>query len=161
LLLLQTPGGNILFRNNGNGKFAKILNVDLNESDDPTSVVNGDFNNDGLLDVVVGDGDNGRQNGDSIFINTGGEGNNFLILTLEGTQSNRSGIGAKVLVRVGLVPQLKEVSAGNGKNQESLPLEFGLGSSTQAASVQVFWPSGVITNLVDVPAGRRTIVEGQ
>jgi hypothetical protein len=161
LLLLQTPGGNVFFRNNGAGKFVKILNVDLDESDDPSSVVNGDFNNDGLLDVVIGDGDNGRQNGDSIFVNTGGEGNNFLILTLQGTQSNRSGIGAKVLVRLGIIPQLKEVSAGNGKNQESLPLEFGLGTATQATSVQVFWPSGIVTNLSNVPAGRRTIIEGQ
>lgn len=161
LLLLQTPGGNIFFRNNGAGKFARIFNVDLDESDDPTSVVNGDFNNDGLIDVVIGDGDGGEENGDSIFINTGGEGNNFLIVTLEGTSSNRSAIGAKVLVRVGLIPQAKEVSAGNGKNQESLPLEFGLGGATQASSVQIFWPSGLVETKPNVPAGRVTYVEGQ
>ncbi len=161
LLVLQTPGGNILFRNDGNGKFTRIGNVDLDESDDPTSVVNGDFNNDGLLDVVVGDGDEGQQNGDSIFLNTGGDGNNFLIVTLEGRSSNRSAIGARVLVKVGLIPQLKEVSAGNGKNQESLPLEFGLGSATSATTLQVFWPSGKQETRTNVPAGRITITEPQ
>ncbi len=94
-----------------------------------------------------------------IFLNSGGDGNNFLILTLEGTQSNRSAIGAKVLVRVGLIPQAKEVSAGNGKNQESLPLEFGLGSATSATSVQIFWPSGTQQDLSNVSAGRLKIVE--
>ena len=123
------------------GKFTRVTNVDLSNANNPSSTTGGDTDNDGDVDVVIGDSDGGANDGDSVYQNTGGGNNNWIILVLQGNESNRSAIGAKVLVRTGVIFQVGVVSSGNGKNQESLPLEFGLGTAT-SADVIVFWPSG-------------------
>lgn len=159
VIIAQSPGENMLFRNNGNGKFTRIANVDLSNADDPSAVVNGDSDNDGDTDVAIGDEDGGPNSGDSIYQNTGGGGNNFLVLTLQGTRSNATAIGAKVIVRSGALIQAQLVSGGDGKNQSSLPLEFGLGNAS-SAQVIVAWPSGTIQTLDNVGANQKVkIVE--
>ena len=154
VVIVQSPGENMLFSNNGNGKFTRVTNVDLSNSDDPSAVVNGDSDNDGDTDVAIGDEDSGANSGDSIYQNTGGGGNNFLVLTLQGTRSNATAIGAKVIVRFGALVQAQIVSGGDGKNQSSLPLEFGLGSVT-SAQVIIAWPSGIIQTLDNVSANQK------
>jgi hypothetical protein len=151
LILVQSQGGNVLFKNLGSGKFAKVTDVDVSDSTDPTAVSSGDSNNDGQTDTVVGDGGDEPQSNDSLYQNSGGSGNHYLKLILQGTKSNKSAIGAVVVLRAGLLIQAKQVSGGNGPNQESLPLEFGLGTSTTASAV-IQWPSGTIQNLQDIAA---------
>jgi hypothetical protein len=131
-----------------------VTNVDLSNADDPSSVVTSDSDNDGDPDVAIGDSDGGAQSGDSIYQNSGGGGNNFLILTLQGTASNRSAIGAKVVLRSGALFQAQLVSGGDGKNQSSLPLEFGLGNAT-SANLLIAWPSGRVQTLDNVAANQK------
>ncbi len=154
LVIAQSEGGNFLFTNNGKGRFKKAKNIDLNNPDNPTGVAIGDFNNDGLPDIVIADGDESQENGDSLYENTGGGGSNYLVLILEGTSSNRSAIGAKAVVQTGLLFQAKTVSGGNSQNQESLPLEFGLGASSFAETIQISWPSGRVQTLSNVQANQ-------
>src|SRR5262249_25022602 len=118
LVLEQSVGGNSLFTNDGKGKFLPTKDVDLNHPDNTTGLAVGDFNKDGAPDIAIGD---------ELFKNNGSPGNHFLTLILLGKQSNRSAIGAQVLVQTGGIFQIKVVSGGNGTSQESLPLEFGLG----------------------------------
>jgi hypothetical protein len=151
---VQAPGENIFFRNLGNGRFSRTTNVDISNSDNPSSVSTGDTDNDGSPDVIIGDGDGSQNQGDSMYQNTGAAGNNWLVITLQGTQSNRSAIGAKVLVRTGLLLQAKLVSGGNGRSQESLPLEFGLGQAG-TSTITVFWPSGNVETLENVAANQH------
>lgn len=153
VIITQRPGENMLFRNNGNGKFTRVTNVDLSNSDNPSSTVNADSDNDGDSDVAIGDEDGGPNSGDSIYQNTGGGNNNFLVLTLQGTRSNATAIGAKVLVRAATI-QAQIVSGGDGKNQSSLPLEFGLGGAP-SAQVIIGWPSGQIQTLENVGANQK------
>jgi hypothetical protein len=159
LLLAQSDGGNLLFANN-HGKFSRVTNVDLSNANNPSSTTGGDTDNDGDVDVVIGDSDGGGNSGDSVYINSGGGDNHWLTLVLQGTQSNRSAIGAKVLVRTGNILQVGVVSSGNGKNEESLPLEFGLGVAT-TADVIVFWPSGKQQGAPQLPADRKTTIVEQ
>jgi uncharacterized repeat protein (TIGR01451 family) len=154
LVIAQSEGGNFLLTNNGRGRFKKVKNIDLNNPDNPTGVAIGDFNNDGLPDIVIADGDESQDNGDSLYENTGGAGSNYLVLILEGTSSNRSAIGAKAVVQTGLLFQAKTVSSGNSQNQESLPLEFGLGAATFADTIQISWPSGRVQTLQNVQANQ-------
>ncbi len=156
LLLVQSDGANLLFANNS-GKFSRVTNVDLSNADDPSSTTAGDTDNDGDVDVVVGDSDGGADSGDSVYQNTGGGNNNWLILILQGSASNRSAIGAKVLVRTGILLQVGVVTAGNGKNQESLPLEFGLGAATSADLI-IFWPSGKQQPMPGVTGNRKVTI---
>jgi hypothetical protein len=142
LVLAQSDGINLLFENLGKGKFKVIKGIDFSRPDNPTGIAIGDFNNDGLPDIAIGNTDDTTDHGDSLYKNTGGGGNNFLVLTLQGSKSNRAAIGAKVVVEVGLAFLAKLVTAGNGQNQESLPLEFGLGQALFVDQIQIAWPSG-------------------
>jgi hypothetical protein len=152
-LILLTLGGNYLYKNSA-GKFSKVGNVDLSNAGSPTGAGTGDINGDGQQDVVIADG----ANGNSLYENTGGEGSNWLTLILHGTQSNFSAIGARVLLRVGVTVQSKVVSAGNGQNQDSLPLEFGLGTATLVNQIVINWPSGRIQVVNNVAANQKLVV---
>jgi hypothetical protein len=154
LVMAQINGPNFLFRNNGQGRFSKVKNIDLNNPDNPTGIAIGDFNNDGLPDIAIADGDDSQGNGDSLYENTGGGDSNYLTLVLEGTSSNRSAIGAKAVVQTGLLFQAKTVTSGSSQNQESLPLEFGLGPATFADTIQISWPSGTVQTLQNVQANQ-------
>ena len=160
VIITQSAGGNLLFSNVGGGRYNRIPNVDLSNADDPTSSGSGDTDNDGDSDVAIGDSDGGSDSGDSVFQNLGGGNNNWIIITLQGTTSNRSAIGAKVIVRTGIILQAGVVNAGNGNSQDTLPLEFGLGPST-TANIIIIWPNGRQEAHNDVAGNRKvTFTEG-
>ena len=76
---------------------------------------------------------------------------NALEVTLEGTASNRDGLGARVTVRAGSLLQTRYHDGKSGYlSQSLLPLYFGLGDAPRADRVEVLWPSG-----------RTSIVEGE
>ncbi|PWT88908.1 MAG: hypothetical protein C5B54_09855 [Acidobacteria bacterium] len=99
---------------------------------------------------MIGDGDAGANGGDSLYQNTAGGINNYLGLVLEGTESNRSAIGATVLVQTGQVYQQQSVSSGNGQSQSSLPLNFGVGTASIVDTVRIIWPDGKTQSLLNV-----------
>ena len=137
----------LLFRNNGDGTFtdihhpANIIIGDLSSSIDRGQGASwADFNNDGKLDLFVAN--SGYP--DFLFKNHGnGTGNHFLVLTLVGTNSNRSGIGARVTVEAGGFSQIREVEGGANTSQNSLPVEFGLDQTQQVDKITIRWPSGL------------------
>jgi len=150
LIVLGNNAKNLIFLNNGLGKFKKVNKIDLNSAQTPSSISAADFNSDGIPDAFIGDA-SGQNN--SLYERTG-ESKNWITIVLEGTASNRAAIGAKVVVHVGLLTEFKVVSGGNGQNQGSLPLEFGLGTATTIDSIQIVWPSGVMQMLANVPANQ-------
>ncbi|MEE4313453.1 MAG: ASPIC/UnbV domain-containing protein, partial [Desulfofustis sp.] len=130
-----------------------------------------DFDNDGDLDIVFGDGI--RWGGTltdpprtlAVFRNNG-TANNWLMITLEGTRSNRSAIGAKVYlsatIRGETVQQMREVSSGSGHScQNDLRVHFGLGDAALVELIRIEWPSGQVDELNNIsPNQFLTIVEG-
>jgi len=72
----------------------------------------------------------------------------FLKISLQGTQSNRAAIGARVEVRTdkGSFVQVNDGKSGY-LSQSQLPLYFGLGDASAIQQVQVTWPSGVVQKL--------------
>lgn len=67
----------------------------------------------------------------------------FLGISLEGVESNRQGIGALVTVQLGDKELTQRMDGKSGYlSQSDLPLYFGLGDASVAASVSVRWPSG-------------------
>ena len=86
-----------------------------------------------------------------------------LSVRLQGTTSNRQGLGAQVTV---VLPDARRVlKVMDGKSgylsQSDLPLYFGLGSADRATAIEVRWPSGKMqTYPGPVKAGQTfTIVE--
>jgi len=88
--------------------------------------------------------------------------NHWLFVELEGTRSNRDGIGARVRVTAGDLFQYAEVASGYSFGcSNSLELEFGLGERTQVDLIEVEWPSGQRDSYRDLTVDRRLLlVEG-
>ncbi|WP_420317119.1 FG-GAP-like repeat-containing protein [Ekhidna sp.] len=148
LLVSSFSNKNFLYLNNGDGTFTEITEGSFLTSQGFAPIALVDFNNDGNLDFV-------NRRGDWVLYENTQEGNNYLQVDLEGTISNRSGIGAKVRVKadIGGQPtwQLREISAGTGLfSQNSLTAHFGMGDATIADTVIVEWPSGIFQEMINV-----------
>jgi len=80
-------------------------------------------------------------------------GNHWLEFALQGTKSNRDGIGARIKVVAGGTTQYNHVSFAVGYASSSAgPTHFGLGRNRSADLVEIHWPSGIIQQLRNVPA---------
>jgi enediyne biosynthesis protein E4 len=135
--------------NDGAGKFVDVAQaVGVSDTYDGRSAAVADLWNRGVMDIVVA-----NQRGPLlIYKNTVAPENKWLELELEGTQSNRSAIGAQVTVFWRGQRQAQEVSGGSGfcaQNQRRL--HFGLGNSSEIEKVTVRWPSGK-RQTIDKPA---------
>jgi enediyne biosynthesis protein E4 len=149
-----------VFRNLGGGKFQEVT-ASLGAAFASPKVARGaayaDIDNDGTLDVLI------TTNGGHpyLFHNEGGS-NRSLRVKLEGTKSNRDGIGAVVRVTSGgsdskKDQQEKTVHSGSSYlSQSELVLTFGLGDKTKADAIEVQWPSGQVDKLTNV-AGNQTV----
>ena len=142
-----------LFKNLGNGKFediSKDLGPDFQVVGGNRGVAVADFDNDGDLEVAVC-----RLNDTALlFKKKGGAPNHWLILNLQGTRSNRDGIGAKVKLTLPSGRKLHEhVTTANGIYSASdKRVHFGLGKETKASTIEIEWPSGIKQTLENVPA---------
>lgn len=95
----------------------------------------GDLNNDGFLDV---------QYGGNVYYNIPNA-NNWIKINLQGIQSNRSGIGARVEIYGAWGKQIREIRSGHGfSHQSSLNAYFGIGAATAITQVIIRWPSGLV-----------------
>jgi enediyne biosynthesis protein E4 len=84
--------------------------------------------------------------------------NHWLKVQLIGTKSNRSAIGARVLVRYGGRRQVQEVLAQSSYvSVNDRRLHFGLGPAT-LADIEIRWPSGAVETLAAVGADRLTVI---
>jgi enediyne biosynthesis protein E4 len=101
----------------------------------------GDLDNDGRVDAVVV-----AQNEPLVYLhNQTDPRGHFVTFTLEGKESNRDGVGAKVTIAVGGRRQVAERFGGGSYQSASDPrVHFGLGAAASVESVEVRWPSGQI-----------------
>jgi hypothetical protein len=153
---------NTLFHNQGNGKFVETTKVAGDGFKTPyvgRGVAFVDFDNDGFLDVVVGN------NGDPPLLlhNSGGNGNHFVNFRLVGTKSNRDAMGARIRVLAGGLSQIREIAgAGSYLSQSDLRANFGLGKAARVELVEITWPNGQKQTFRDVSADKFYLVqEGQ
>jgi hypothetical protein len=144
-------GPKVVFRNLGDGRFEDVSTLSGPGATAPRSsrgVAFGDYDNDGDLDVLVMN----MNEPPSLLRNDYDGGNGWLALRLEGKASNRSALGATVVVNAGRRRQARAV----------LRLHFGLGSARTAELVEVRWPNGTVDILHDVAGGSvRTVREGE
>lgn len=87
--------------------------------------------------------------------------NHWLKLKLVGTKSNRSAIGARVLVSHQGKKSVQSLTSQSSYLSSNDPrLHFGLGAS-RVADVEIHWPSGTTEHLRNVVADRLvTVKEG-
>jgi enediyne biosynthesis protein E4 len=148
-----------LFHNEKKGKFVettKLAGPGLQTPYVGRGVAFADFDNDGAIDVLVGN------NGDPPLLlrNMGGSGNHFVNFKLVGSTSNRDAMGARIrLVAAGLA-QIREVAGGGSYlSQSDLRAHFGLGKASKVDSVEVSWPSGKKQGFHDLEADKFYQIE--
>jgi hypothetical protein len=118
----------------------------------------GDFDNDGDMDVLIMN----RNEPPSLLRNDAPPGNRWIKIRLEGTKSNRSAIGARVLVHYNGKVQAQAVTSQISYLSVNDPrLHFGLGTAA-TADIEIFWPSGAKETYAGLAAGQlHTIREGK
>ena len=150
---------NTVFRNLGGMKFSAFT-AEAGLSAQPAarhrgSAV-GDINGDGRLDVVV----SAINAPAEIWINESTGHNHWLELKLQGTKSNRDGIGARIKVVSGSDVQYNQMSTSAGYASSSAgPTHFGLGTHNSADLVEIRWPSGIVQALRNVAGDRIAVVK--
>ena len=156
--LVTYAQGAQVFRNLGNGKF-----VDASDELGPAlrklyvgrGSAFGDYDEDGDLDIALS-----TSGGPALLLrNDGGNRRGWLRVRLQGTASNRDGVGAKIWLHSGGVSLFHQVRAGSGYQSTSeLTVHFGLRSAAGADSLWIEWPSGKRQRLGPEAAGRTLLV---
>jgi len=148
----------LLYRNLGNGRFEDVSlragpGIALRKP--ARGAAFGDLFGGGRLDVVV----NNMNDAPSLLHDCAPTDRHALVVRLEGTRSNRSAIGARVVVQAGGRRLIDEVrSGGSFCSQNDLRLHFGLGSSAVADRVEVAWPSGARDVATSVTADQAVVI---
>jgi hypothetical protein len=99
----------------------------------------------------------------NLLLNDGGNASNSLLVQLEGTKSNRSAIGARIVLTAGERTQMREVQSGSSYlAQNDLRAHFGLGRAERAEHLEIRWPSGLKESIENLAANQIvTIREGK
>lgn len=116
-----------------------------------------DFDGDGGVDIVVT-----CLNERAEFLrNQWAAGRHWIALELEGTRSNRDGIGARVRLvgESGLVQYNHATTSVGYASSSSRRVHFGLGSDRKIARIEVQWSSGTRQVIENVEADRRLKVK--
>ena len=133
----------VLYRNLANGKFEDVSEhggPGILEQVPGRGCAAGDLDNDGSLDVVVNCINDLPQ---LLRCKTSAKAN-WIKLSLTGTASNRSAIGARVYCQTANRRQMDEVrSGGSYISQNDLRIHFGLGAA-EKADIEIRWPSGSV-----------------
>ncbi len=148
----------VLFHNRGDGKFEDITanaGPGFQTPRPARGLAVGDLDGDGRPEIVIV-----NMNASPSVLKNNGPHGHFLNVSLTGTQSNRSAIGARVTVSAAGRKQIDEVmSGGSYYSQNSFVLHLGLGSATAVDSVEVRWPSGTVQKLGRCEADRLLRIE--
>jgi enediyne biosynthesis protein E4 len=154
----QSP---LLFLNDGKGQFRDVAAQSgggFSAAKVARGIAYGDFDRDGDVDLLV----TTNQGPAFLYRNDVLNGNRSLRLQLQGTKSNRDGIGAVVRVTTPDGTQSRMVKSGSGYlSQSELAITFGLARRTKADRVTIEWPSGQVQEFKDLNVGSWRCVEGQ
>lgn len=154
---------NRLFKNLGDGEFLEVGYLEGVDSisDGYMSVV-ADLNHDGKPDLLLRNCDPGSREHSypviEVFQNQH-IANKSIWLTLKGTRSNSSGVGAKIFASVGPHMEYREMIANNSAAQGEISAHIGLGIYSVAKQLKIVWPSGIIDIYKNVAAGHHTYTE--
>ncbi|MXW80248.1 MAG: CRTAC1 family protein [Gemmatimonadetes bacterium] len=144
---LRSVMPNRMFRNAG-GRFFEDVTTSggFGHLQKGHGVAFGDYDNDGDQDIyaVMGGAYTGDVFQNVLFANPG-HGNHWITLLLEGVQSNRAALGARIRIEVATAEGKRNIYATVGTGASfggsSLQQEIGLGQATAIETVEVTWPA--------------------
>ena len=131
----------ILYRNLGDGTFEDITESAgpaLQVSRPARGMASGDLDGDGHPEVLVV-----NLNQPPALLKNTNLASNGVSVALQGTESNRNAIGARVQVTVGGRRSVQAVVGGGSYYSHSeFALHFGLGDATEVETLEITWPNG-------------------
>jgi tetratricopeptide (TPR) repeat protein len=112
----------------------------------------GDLDNDGRLDAVVV-----SQNEPLVYLhNQTPAQSHFIAFSVQGTRSNRDGVGTRITTTAGGRRRSADRSGGGSYQSASDPrVHFGLGEATIVDLVEIRWPSGHVDRHLKLQADRQ------
>jgi formylglycine-generating enzyme required for sulfatase activity len=118
-----------------------------------------DFDNDGAPDLLIASSTWTAPSSDvatrRLYRNNAARnGTNYLKIRLTGVASPRDGTGARIEVRTGSNVAVRYRMGDEAYGGEPCNLPFGLGSSKTADLVKVYWPSGKVSEVKNVPGNQ-------
>ena len=148
------------YENQGNNTFIIPTSAGFGR-DNATSFSNaiGDFNQDGLSDIVVV---NFSPDNMYLWENKNTASNNWIKIGLEGTSSNRDGIGSTIELTVGGDTYYRYTLSGEGYQSQNSNYElFGLSNYTNIDSIVIKWLGGSIDTFTNVSVNQTlNVIEG-
>ncbi|WNC67374.1 FG-GAP-like repeat-containing protein [Thalassotalea nanhaiensis] len=150
-----------LFIADGNGGFdSQNTKLGLTEKGQGRAVVCFDADNDGDIDLLLQNNDDGK-NALVFYENVNGSNlGNFLKLKLTTPEKNRFAIGAKVTINVANTTQMREVNINNNfTSHNPAELHFGLADHSKVERITIEWPNGHLQIITDVDANQSLIIE--
>lgn len=109
-----------------------------------------DFDGNGFTDIFLN-----LTNGNNKLLKNSGNSNNWLTVRLQGTESNRDAIGAKIILTTSTGKQIREVSSGGSYLSQNSPWPtFGIGRDSSIQKIEVIWPSGKKDELTNITPGK-------
>lgn len=150
------PQGNFLYRNLGGLNFKDVSDAwAVSQPTYSSSAAYADLDNDGDLDLIVGN----HEEPPHLYRNQAvesGQGGNWLQIKAEGSVSNPAGYGLTATAYVGsevLYQQLTPIRGFLGTSEALL--HFGLGNTSTVDRLEIRWPDGKTQTLQNVPANQR------
>jgi hypothetical protein len=153
-------GPRILFRNQGDGTFVQLgeeAGAAIGARHVSRGCAFGDFDNDGDLDIVIMN----QNDPPSLLRNDAPPANRWIKIRLQGTKSNRSALGSRVVVKYAGKLQVQEhMSQSSYVSSNDPRLHFGLGSA-ESVDIEVRWPLGLVETHQNVAVNQLiTLREG-
>lgn len=127
----------------------------------------GDLDQDGDQDIyaVMGGAYEGDNFQNVLFENPIGNTNNWINISLEGTKSNRSAIGARIILTLEVEGKERKIfhTVGTGASfgGNSIQAEIGIGQSSEIKELVVRWPSKqtTVSKFNNVAANQRIMIK--
>ncbi|HEY4086282.1 MAG TPA: CRTAC1 family protein [Bryobacteraceae bacterium] len=151
----------LLYRNLGDGRFADVTasaGPGFQPMRPARGLATGDLDGDGRPEILIV-----NVNDRPALLRNDGPRQNAIAISLTGTKSNRSAIGARCTIEAGGRKQIAEVVGGGSYySQNSFTLYFGVAKATKVDRIEIRWPNGETQSWRDVAVNRTVrITEGQ
>jgi hypothetical protein len=155
-----------LYRNLRNGRFEEVTSQGgpgVLENAPARGCAFGDYNNEGVIDVVV----NCMNSRPQLLHCVSTLNRNWIKIKLVGVKSNRSGIGSRVLVTATTNPdaakplvQMEELrSGGSYFSQNDLRMHFGLDQAKKVDLVEIRWLSGQVDQIKNLDVNQLYVIQ--